>query len=120
VQIWSPHQLVKVYEHLGVNEKLSLKGRPNRPIGALGTSKLYRVFGRTVLSYPLIFDVSDFYLSHDMALLIDDIKTELFFVSKNWRLSGRPTMGLIIREEFMRYDKDSLATKNENANYQLF
>ncbi|GBO39445.1 putative phosphorylase b kinase regulatory subunit beta, partial [Araneus ventricosus] len=40
VQIWSPSQLVKVYEYLGVSKKLGLKGRPPRPIGALGTSKV--------------------------------------------------------------------------------
>lgn len=74
VQIWSPTELVKVYEHLGFNQKLGLKGRPPRPIGALGTSKLYKIKGNTVMCYPLIFEVSDFYLSYDMALLIDDIK----------------------------------------------
>ncbi|KAK9752586.1 Phosphorylase b kinase C-terminal domain [Popillia japonica] len=102
VQIWSSTQLVKVYENLGINEKLQLKGRPGRPIGSLGTSKIYRVCGMTVLCYPLIFEVSDFYLYRDMALLIDDIKTELQFVGKYWRLSGRPTVCLLIREEHMR------------------
>ncbi|XP_044751763.1 probable phosphorylase b kinase regulatory subunit beta isoform X2 [Coccinella septempunctata] len=102
VQIWSSTQLVKVYENLGVNSKLNLKGRPVRPIGSLGTSKVYRVCGSTVLCYPLIFEVSDFYLYRDMALLIDDIKTELQFVGKYWRLSGRPTVCLLIREEHMR------------------
>ena len=84
VHIWRPSQLVQVYEFLGVNRKLGLKGRPPRPIGALGTSKLYRICGQTVLCYPLIFEVSDFYLSHDMALLIDDIKNELCFVGRYW------------------------------------
>lgn len=56
----------------------------------------------TVLCYPLIFEVSDFYLYHDMALLIDDIKTELQFVGRYWRLSGRPTVCLLVREEHMR------------------
>ncbi|XP_049964722.1 probable phosphorylase b kinase regulatory subunit beta isoform X1 [Schistocerca serialis cubense] len=102
VQICSSHELVKVYEHLGVNNKLKLKGRPLRPIGALGTSKVYRVCGLTVLCYPLIFEVSEFYLYRDMALLIDDIKTELQFVGRYWRLSGRPTVCLLIREEHMR------------------
>ncbi|XP_066991730.1 probable phosphorylase b kinase regulatory subunit beta isoform X2 [Anabrus simplex] len=102
VQIGSSQELVKVYEHLGVNKKLNLKGRPVRPIGALGTSKIYRVCGLTVLCYPLIFEVSEFYLYRDMALLIDDIKTELQFVRKYWRLSGRPTVCLLIREEHMR------------------
>ncbi|KAK9498055.1 hypothetical protein O3M35_003937 [Rhynocoris fuscipes] len=102
VQIWSSNQLIKVYEHLGVDKKLGLRGRPSRPIGALGTSKVYRVAGMTVLCYPLIFEVSEFYLYRDMALLIDDIKTELQFVSRYWRLSGRPTVCLLIREEHMR------------------
>ncbi|XP_003397457.1 probable phosphorylase b kinase regulatory subunit beta isoform X1 [Bombus terrestris] len=102
VQILSSTQLVKVYEKLGVNNKLNLQGRPARPIGSLGTSKVYRVCGMTVLCYPLIFEVSDFYLYRDMALLIDDIKTELQFVGKYWRLSGRPTICLLIREEHMR------------------
>lgn len=102
VQIWSSRQMVSVFEQLGVNKKLELKGRPVRPIGALGTSKVYRVCGLTVLCYPLIFEVSEFYLYRDMALLIDDIKTELQFVGRYWRLSGRPTMCLLIREEHMR------------------
>ncbi|GFG40372.1 hypothetical protein Cfor_00569 [Coptotermes formosanus] len=102
VQIWSSRELVKVYRQLGVNSKLGLNGRPARPIGALGTSKVYRVCGMTVLCYPLIFEVSEFYLYRDMALLIDDIKTELQFVGRYWRLSGRPTVCLLIREEHMR------------------
>jgi len=81
---------------------IKLQGRPTRPIGALGTSKIYRISGQTVLCYPLIFEVSDFYLSHDMSLLIDDIKTELHFVGRYWRLSGRPTVCILIREEHMR------------------
>lgn len=40
VQIWSSNQLVKVYEQLGVNKKLNVKGRPVRPFGVLGTSKV--------------------------------------------------------------------------------
>ncbi|XP_055382717.1 probable phosphorylase b kinase regulatory subunit beta isoform X2 [Condylostylus longicornis] len=102
VQIWSSTELIKVYSHLGVNKKIGLTGRPGRPVGSLGTSKVYRICGMTVLAYPLIFEVSDFYLYRDMALLIDDIKTELQFVGKYWRLSGRPTVCLLIREEHMR------------------
>ncbi|XP_061382467.1 probable phosphorylase b kinase regulatory subunit beta isoform X1 [Danaus plexippus] len=102
VQICSSTQLVHVYRELGVCEKLKLTGRPIRPVGSLGTSKIYRVCGMTVLCYPLIFEVSEFYLYRDMALLIDDIKTELQFVGKYWRLSGRPTVCLLVREEHMR------------------
>jgi phosphorylase kinase alpha/beta subunit len=102
VQIWSSTQMIKIFQQLGVNEKIGLSGRPSRPVGSLGTSKLYRVCGSTIMCYPLIFEVSDFYLYRDMALLIDDIKTELQFVGKYWRLSGRPTVCLLIKEEHMR------------------
>lgn len=40
VQIWPPRELVKVYQNLGVSQRLGLHGRPPRPIGALGTSKV--------------------------------------------------------------------------------
>ncbi|VDP03041.1 unnamed protein product, partial [Soboliphyme baturini] len=98
VQIWPSSQLVKVFEGLGNNSRLGLTGRPPRPIGALGTSKIYRVLGETVLCYPLLFDVSDFYLSSDPAVLIDDIKRDLLFVARRWQLAGRPTYCVLLTE----------------------
>jgi len=102
VQIWSPKELVKVYNSMGSCKRLGLKGRPSRPIGSLGTSKIYRVHGRTVLCYPLIFCGSDFYLSHDMALLTSNIRSELQFIGRCWRLVGRPTFCILISEDNMR------------------
>ena len=102
VQIWSQWELVKVYRHLGYNKALKLERRPPRPIGALGTSKIYRLSGQKIICYPLIFSASDFYLSHDMALLADNIRSELKFVSRCWRLSGRPTVVILVTENNMR------------------
>ena len=59
VQIWPPGELVKVLTSMGKSKKLKLSGRPIRPLGSLGTSKLYRVAGKTVLCYPLIFRCRD-------------------------------------------------------------
>ncbi len=122
VQIWSQWQMVKVYEQLGRSQNLGLKGRPSRPIGSLGSSKVkpqwcesvccllqhlfllqvYRLCGQTVICYPLCMSASDFYLSHDMAHLTDDIKSELKFIAKCWRLSGRPTVCILVTENHMR------------------
>lgn len=102
VQIWSQMSMVKVFERLGQSKKLALTGRPDRPIGALGTSKLYRVCGQTVMCYPLIFSATEFYISHDLALLTDNIRTDINFVSKRWRLRGRPTVCIIITEDNMK------------------
>ena len=87
---------------MGSSPSLGLGGRPSRPIGSLGTSKLYRVAGKTVLCYPIIFSASDFYLYHDMALLTEDIREELRFINKHWRLLGRPTFAILISENDMR------------------
>ena len=44
IQIWSPKELSKAYEYLGVNKKLALSGRPKRPFGVLSTSKVSSAF----------------------------------------------------------------------------
>ncbi|KAK6052037.1 hypothetical protein COOONC_10455 [Cooperia oncophora] len=74
IQIWPSWRMVKLFECLGRDEKLGLSGRPPRPFGPLSTSKVFRVFGDTVLCYPLLFEVKDFYVNSDPAILIDDIK----------------------------------------------
>ena len=40
MEVWSQAQMVKVYQMLGSSPILGLKGRPPRPIGALGSSKV--------------------------------------------------------------------------------
>ncbi|KAJ8303410.1 hypothetical protein KUTeg_019806 [Tegillarca granosa] len=85
IQIWSPKELSKAYEYLGINKKLGLTGRPKRPFGVLSTSKVYRACGQTVLCYPLLFEVSDFYLAQDMSVVLDDLKVCLF-IKKEWFL----------------------------------
>eukprot|EP00112_Aurelia_sp_Birch-Aquarium-sp1_P019224 Seg4716.3 transcript_id=Seg4716.3/GoldUCD/mRNA.D3Y31 product="Phosphorylase b kinase regulatory subunit beta" protein_id=Seg4716.3/GoldUCD/D3Y31 len=102
IQIVAPSHLVTIYEQLGVNKKLGLSGRPNRPIGVLGTSKIYRVLGKTVATYPILLDESDFYMSLDMSLLIDGIKTLLAFIRNRWNMQGRPTICIILRDHNFR------------------
>lgn len=43
MQIWSSTQLIKIFQQLGVNEKIGLTGRPPRPVGSLGTSKVHPI-----------------------------------------------------------------------------
>ncbi len=40
IQIWSQWDMVKIFERLGECEQLGMTGRPARPIGALGSSKV--------------------------------------------------------------------------------
>ena len=76
--------------------------RPNRPVGVLGTSKLYRICSQTVLSYPITFETNDFYMSSDLSLLLDDVRNDLEFLSKCWKLQGRPIYVFLIREHNLR------------------
>nr|CAH8827810.1 unnamed protein product [Trichobilharzia regenti] len=102
IQIWSPDQLVRVGKFLGCSERLGLSGRPPRPYGQLGTSKFYRISGLTVLCYPLLFEAQDFYLLHDMQVVIDEAKTDFLFLSNWWRLRGRPTFCFLMREDMVK------------------
>uniref|UniRef100_A0A670K389 Phosphorylase b kinase regulatory subunit n=1 Tax=Podarcis muralis TaxID=64176 RepID=A0A670K389_PODMU len=102
IQIWPQQELVKAYFHLGVNDKLGLSGRPDRPVGCLGTSKIYRILGKTVVCYPIIFDLSDFFMSQDVMMLIDDIKNALQFIKQYWKMHGRPLFLVLIREDNIR------------------
>uniref|UniRef100_G1N0S1 Phosphorylase b kinase regulatory subunit n=1 Tax=Meleagris gallopavo TaxID=9103 RepID=G1N0S1_MELGA len=92
----------QAYFHLGINDKLGLSGRPDRPIGCLGTSKIYRILGKTVVCYSIIFDLSDFYMSQDVMMLIDDIKNALQFIKQYWKMRGRPLFVVLIREDNIR------------------
>ncbi|XP_014894067.1 phosphorylase b kinase regulatory subunit beta isoform X1 [Poecilia latipinna] len=99
IQIWPQKELVKAYRFLAVNKKLGLSGRPDRPVGCIGTCKIYRILGKTVVCYPIVFDLSDFYLSQDVMLLIDDIKNALQFIKQCWKMQGRPLFLVLIRED---------------------
>lgn len=75
VQIWSSTQLIKIFQELGVNEKIGLTGRPNRPVGSLGTSKVRNL---TIFSFHSInwnyFDRTGVScLWHDRIMLSADI-----------------------------------------------
>uniref|UniRef100_A0A8C6M3L9 Phosphorylase b kinase regulatory subunit n=1 Tax=Nothobranchius furzeri TaxID=105023 RepID=A0A8C6M3L9_NOTFU len=99
IQIWPQKELVKAYEFLAINKKLGLSGRPDRPVGCIGTCKIYRILGKTVVCYPIVFDLSDFYLSQDVMLLIDDITNALQFIKQCWKMQGRPLFLVLIRED---------------------
>ncbi|CAD5219602.1 unnamed protein product [Bursaphelenchus okinawaensis] len=99
VQIWPSWRMVKVFNYLGENKRLKMGGRPSRPLGPLNTSKIYRIGGDTVICYPLTFELSDFYGNADPSTLIEDVKLDIEFIAKRWKLSGHPTFCMVLREE---------------------
>ncbi|EPZ31984.1 phosphorylase kinase alphabeta [Rozella allomycis CSF55] len=89
-----PSVLRDSYTALGYNEKLGLTGRPNRPIGSLGTCKVYRFRGKLYFFTPHFMDMEEFYLTMDNNYLVSVFEHELQFIRKNWKSPGRPTTTL--------------------------
>ncbi|KAL7671522.1 hypothetical protein ACOME3_006418 [Neoechinorhynchus agilis] len=102
IRIWPPSELVRAYGHLGVNEKFEFTGRPPRPIGVLGTSKIYRICSQMVICYPLTFETVEFYISHDLSLLLDNVREDFEFLKRGWKLKGRPVYLLLIKEAHVK------------------
>uniref|UniRef100_A0A672ZR99 Phosphorylase b kinase regulatory subunit n=1 Tax=Sphaeramia orbicularis TaxID=375764 RepID=A0A672ZR99_9TELE len=82
IQIWPQKELVKTLQ-----------------LNRIDCSHIYRILGKTVVCYPIVFDLSDFYLSQDVMLLIDDIKNALQFIKQCWKMQGRPLFLVLIRED---------------------
>jgi hypothetical protein len=101
VRLCPPTFLVTLLSGLGQNDRMGLSGRPPRPLGSLSTSKVYVIAGRVYVFYPIIQDQTDFYMSLDELLWIDTMKSELAFLRDSWRLSGRPTICVCVRERTM-------------------
>ncbi|KAF9352695.1 hypothetical protein BGX34_012021 [Mortierella sp. NVP85] len=96
ITVSHPHGLKEVYTALGRNAKLGLSGRPNRPVGSLGTSRLYRVQGHLYAFTPHFMDNEEFYLTSDNDYLISIFEQELAFVRQYWEYPGRPTMVVLL------------------------
>ncbi|KAI9144684.1 glycosyl hydrolases family 15-domain-containing protein [Paraphysoderma sedebokerense] len=93
--------LREVYTTLGANEKLGLTGRPKRPIGTLGTCKVYKIQGQLYAFEPHFLETEEFYLSSDNEYLISVFEDELSFVKANWFSNGRPTMVVVMRHSML-------------------
>ncbi|KAI8067466.1 glycosyl hydrolases family 15-domain-containing protein [Gongronella butleri] len=106
-----PRALADVYYSLGRNTKLGLTGRPKRPVGVLGTSRLYRMEGHVFAFTPHFMDNETFYLNADPDLLVSSFESELAFAHDNWVFAGRPTMTVVLTKE-MILGHSQLATKD--------
>ncbi|CDI98216.1 phosphorylase b kinase regulatory [Echinococcus multilocularis] len=101
LKLWPPATIVKAFAFMGFNKRLGLKGRPPRPLGCLGTSKFYRVCGSTVLVFSHLFEDESFYFGYDIKALIEDVKNDLIFLSKWWRMKGRPSYCFLVKEDMI-------------------
>ncbi|KAJ3135016.1 hypothetical protein HK100_003153 [Physocladia obscura] len=101
VTISLPSALRDAYSSLGENVKLGLSGRPNRPIGTLGTSKIYKCQGHMYAFLPHFMDNEEFYLVSDNNYLVSVLEQELAFVKNHWWYPGRPTIVVMLTREML-------------------
>ncbi|KAI9492467.1 glycosyl hydrolases family 15-domain-containing protein [Zychaea mexicana] len=109
-----PRALTEVYAGLGRNTKLGLSGRPKRPVGVLGTSRLYRIQGQIYAFTPHFMDNEEFYLNTDPDYLVSAFESELSFTSQNWFYPGRPTMVVVLTNALLGAMRGQLFTKRSD------
>ncbi|NBC49111.1 MAG: glycosyl hydrolase family 15 [Gammaproteobacteria bacterium] len=96
--------LAEAYCQLGCNPRLGLSGRPLRHLRGLATSTLYTIEGRQMLFQPHFMNRHDFYLALDNAMLVERLKMNLTYVSKQWNRPGRPLVVLVVSERMLSGD----------------
>ena len=117
VEIWSSRQLLEAYSHLGKNEMLGFDtGRPDRPMGSLATSQIYRIIeqddqenenlhetsmtkSKLIIPFNRAFETSEFYSSEDDYLTTDKIWCSLHFLAKYWTFTVPPVFVFLVKDE---------------------
>jgi len=93
--------LAEAYCQLGRNPRLGLSGRPLRHLRGLATSMAYTFEGRRMLFQPQFMNQHDFYLALDNVMLVERLKMELAYVSKQWDAPGRPLVVLVVNDHML-------------------
>ena len=116
IQVRQASDLSRVYTQIGRNDKLGLTGRPARRLRTLSTSRVFRIRGETIVFLPAFLDKQQFYLTLDYHFLVDQIKSELAYIQRNWNELGRPTMTLLITHSMLETGSEALLDLMQELN----
>ncbi|XP_055499841.1 phosphorylase b kinase regulatory subunit alpha, skeletal muscle isoform isoform X4 [Leucoraja erinacea] len=108
IRVQPARVLSQIYARLGCNKRMALSGRPYRHMGILGTSKLYLVRDEIFAFTPQFVDQQQFYLALDNRMIVDMLRTELSFLCRCWRKTGRPIVTFPILQSMLIDDGTSL------------
>lgn len=98
VRIGSVRSLMENLFDLGANERLGLSGRPRRRILSLSTAKVYEIEGQQWLIVPQLFDTDIFYLTQDLGILVQELRSTIQYLHQFWQQPGRPILTIMISE----------------------
>jgi phosphorylase kinase alpha/beta subunit len=102
IQIGSVRSLIENLVDLGANERLGLSGRPRRRILGLSTSKVYEIEGQQWLIVPQLFDTDLFYLTQDLGILVQELRSTIQYLHQFWQQPGRPILTIMISEWMLK------------------
>ncbi|MEA5508043.1 glycoside hydrolase family 15 protein [Halotia wernerae UHCC 0503] len=108
IQVRKAEELSAIYTQIGRNDKLGLTGRPVRRLRSLTTSRIFRIHGETIVFLPSFLDSQQFYLTLDYHFLLDQIRSELFYIQKYWSELGRPTLTLMLTHTILEIGSEAL------------
>ncbi|XP_041051168.1 phosphorylase b kinase regulatory subunit alpha, skeletal muscle isoform isoform X5 [Carcharodon carcharias] len=103
--------LSHIYARLGRNKRMMLSGRPYRHMGILGTSKLYFIRDEIFAFTPQFIDKQQFYLALDNRMVVEMLRTELSYLCRCWRKTGRPTVTFPISQTMLIDDGTNIDPK---------
>jgi len=107
VVVYLPHDIALAYGEVGSNVRLGLTGRSARALKSLTTSRLYKLRGQTGVCLASFFMQQEFFLAYDLDFLLRRFESELAYLYRNWTLSGRPTVTVLLTRNLLDADRSS-------------
>ena len=107
VAVYLPHDIALAYGEVGSNVPLGLTGRSARALKSLTTSRLYKLQGQTGVCLASFFMQQEFFLAYDLDFLLRRFESELAYLHRNWTLSGRPTVTVLLTHQLLDADRTS-------------
>lgn len=110
IQVASASALTRAFSELGRNDKLSLSGRPMRHLDTLTTSQIYLLRGEQVIFLPPFLRTAHSYFQLDNYFLVEQFRTELRHIQRNWQKPGRPLLTFMITRSMLESSGHDLLT----------
>lgn len=101
IKVMHAAELSKVYQKIGVNEKLHLTGRPPLVARTITTSKFYILQNEEILFLPYYFNPKGFYFGYDNELLVEHFSSSLKFLEQHWDSAGQPIILFLVRKDML-------------------
>lgn len=105
VAVYLPHDIALAYGQVGSNGPLGLTGRSARALKSLATSRLYKLRRRTGVCLASFYMQQEFFLALDLDFLLRRFESELAYLHRNWTLSGRPTVTVLLTHSLLEADR---------------